>query len=304
MNADLRLQMIGEAYEVHDADPETGEVCCSATTPCETRRALQLAEVRISGEGPDPRLHSTDQDREVRTGGQRSARTVADPASEAQVRFIEKLAGERDLTALADRHAKNLDKVRTAPDQVSKRVASALITALKAAGQVRTAEGEVRTSDLATEAQVRLLQALVGPQTDLPADLTRTDASKLIDGLKAAGRTPQEVRTSGPDLEDGMYRLATGEVYKVQTAVHGSGRQYAKKLVALDEPRELKRGTRTHEFAYEAGAIRKLTAADRMTLEQAAEFGALYGTCACCGLTLTDEKSIAAGIGPKCAEKF
>jgi hypothetical protein len=41
-----------------------------------------------------------------------------------------------------------------------------------------------------------------------------------------------------------------------------------------------------------------------MTLDQAKAFGALYGACCNCGKTLTDERSIEAGIGPVCARKF
>lgn len=57
------------------------------------------------------------------------------------------------------------------------------------------------------------------------------------------------------------------------------------------------------QFQYEQGAIHHIQAEWRMTLEQAKEFGVLYGTCMVCGRTLTDERSIAAGIGPICAGK-
>jgi hypothetical protein len=40
-----------------------------------------------------------------------------------------------------------------------------------------------------------------------------------------------------------------------------------------------------------------------MTVEEAKAFGLLYGRCIVCGRTLTDEKSIADGIGPICAAK-
>lgn len=43
---------------------------------------------------------------------------------------------------------------------------------------------------------------------------------------------------------------------------------------------------------------------ERLTLEQAQEFGRLYGVCGICGATLTDETSIAAGIGPVCAGRL
>jgi hypothetical protein len=85
------------------------------------------------------------------------------------------------------------------------------------------------------------------------------------------------------------------DVYKVQVAVHGSGHRYAKRLVVAG-----------HEaaFEYEAGAMRSLSAATLMSLDDAKAFGALYGVCCVCAAVLTDEKSIAAGVGPVCAKGF
>lgn len=90
-----------------------------------------------------------------------------------------------------------------------------------------------------------------------------------------------------PVVEDGMYRKA-GVTYKVQTA-RESGKRYAK---VLDEE--------AHAFIYTPGAITRLSADDRMTIEDAEAFGQLYGWCCVCGRTLTDERSIARGIGPVC----
>jgi hypothetical protein len=90
--------------------------------------------------------------------------------------------------------------------------------------------------------------------------------------------------------EEGMYKLGN-RIFKVQRAIHGSGHLYAKELVSGG-------------FTYAGGMIRKLNSSHRMTLEQAKEYGALYGVCCRCAAPLTDEKSIAAGIGPVCATKF
>jgi hypothetical protein len=104
---------------------------------------------------------------------------------------------------------------------------------------------------------------------------------------KDAARQPS---TRRPVTEAGIYFL-DGTVYKVQAAVRGSGRLYAKRL----------EGT---SFVMSPGAVRQLHAEDKMTLEQARAYGAVYGVCCRCGRTLTDETSIAAGIGPVCAEKI
>lgn len=106
------------------------------------------------------------------------------------------------------------------------------------------------------------------------------------------GSRPQRSST-GPEVnQDGIYRTEDGTVYKVQKAVHGSGRLYAKRL----DPR-------IPRFEYDSGAIFKLKPEMKLTLEQAKEFGRLYGVCCSCGATLTDENSIAEGIGPICAQK-
>ena len=121
--------------------------------------------------------------------------------------------------------------------------------------------------------------------------LDRALASKTIDWLR---RQPQVTRkaASANDVPEGFH-IAGGEVYKVQVAVHGSGRKYAKVL-----DRE------TQTFVVASGAIQLLSADTAMTLEDAAKYGRTYNICARCGRTLTDEDSIERGVGPVCASKF
>lgn len=128
----------------------------------------------------------------------------------------------------------------------------------------------------------------------LRADVVRQDA---LDAEAAAGPVARPVKREAI-TQDGMYKL--GEtIYKVQKAVHGSGKLYAKRLVVDTsvQPAHV-------SFEYEAGAVSRLSASDKLTLEEAKAFGALYGTCCVCGRTLTDETSIAEGIGPICARRF
>jgi len=106
----------------------------------------------------------------------------------------------------------------------------------------------------------------------------------------------QPVVKDGKKLEPGIYRK-DGEIYKVQVGIYGSGFSYAKRLVVDKEKK-------TAKFEYEVGAIMRLTKEDKMTLDQAKEFGSIYGICCACSRTLTDEDSIEAGIGPICAAKF
>lgn len=99
------------------------------------------------------------------------------------------------------------------------------------------------------------------------------------------------------ELEDGMYRL-DGRIYKVVHAVHGSGRQYAKELLAPAAKGEAASWERA------PGVVRKLRPEHKLSLEEAKEYGRIYGVCCRCAAPLTDEDSIAAGIGPVCAGKF
>lgn len=95
--------------------------------------------------------------------------------------------------------------------------------------------------------------------------------------------------------EEGMYKK-DGVIYKVQVAHHGSGKPYAKLLRQDPSGKWM--------FIYAPGMVRELGPEHKLTLEQAKEFGALYGTCCVCGRVLTNEESIAVGIGPVCAGKL
>jgi Family of unknown function (DUF6011) len=142
-------------------------------------------------------------------------------------------------------------------------------------------------SVLASDKQVAFINSLLGErvfsgEVDF-ANLTSKMASDLIEQLLHA---PRQVST----LSVGMYRTPDGEIYRVQ-ASRETGRLYAKHLDLING------------FEYEAGAIYKITAGDRMTLEQAKLFGVETGFCCVCGILLTDPKSVLAGIGPVCAKR-
>lgn len=117
--------------------------------------------------------------------------------------------------------------------------------------------------------------------------MTRVQAHESIDALLDLPTLKVAERCG-----EGVYFL-NGRVFKVKVAVHGSGRLYAQEL----DPE-------TGRWSRASGMVNALTEENRMTPEQAAEFGRLYGVCALCGRTLTDEESIARGIGPVCAGKL
>lgn len=181
----------------------------------------------------------------------------------------------------------------------------------------------------ATEKQkdfvISLLNQLGKTESDLPKPLDTyglREVSPLIDELKAEALKPKPavlgpdgqplrttVATPSATVDEGMYRNPdTGVIYKVQRAVHGSGQLYAKVLRVVREAERDEEGdiltSGVTVFDYAPGVLRTLNPRWRMTLEQAVEFGALYGTCVRCGRTLTKEKSIERAMGPICAGKL
>lgn len=158
--------------------------------------------------------------------------------------------------------------------------------------------------DLSNEQTAKTLE--LGRRLWAVGEFDKTAASAVIDALKAAPRAKSlpdpskpgvthTMRRNDATVPEGMHRL-DGVVYKVQRAVHGSGRPYAKAL-AQDEHGGF-------SFEYAAGVVKRLSEDTLMTLDQAKQFGALYGTCCACGRVLTNEESIEAGIGPICAGRF
>lgn len=138
-------------------------------------------------------------------------------------------------------------------------------------------------------------QHLVAKATKmLNRGLTFQEAGRIIDYTKPLPRKGHAAHK--PAVGEGMYQM-NGQIYRVQVAVHGSGYLYAKVLVP-----PTRTGGKPH-FRRAPSALYKLRPEHRMTPEQAAEFGALYGFCVVCGRTLTDEDSISRGIGPVCAGK-
>lgn len=126
---------------------------------------------------------------------------------------------------------------------------------------------------------------------DLPNitdETSNADMSNIISILVQAPKLG-----SIPLLPVGFY-LYEDSVYRVQKSKSTNG-HYAKRLIVSG-----KRGV----WSYSPGAMKNLHGAERLTVEQAAFLGHHLGVCVVCGATLTDEKSVAAGLGPICAKKL
>lgn len=212
--------------------------------------------------------------------------------SEGQQRFIANLVAERIVPA----HAAEWVAAFQA-GTLNKRHASDLIDVLLAAPKQPQFMGKVG-SPKQRDLVERLCGELGHNMDEILAECsTPKHVSNVIDRLIAESKAAKQAKADAtPELEAGMYRVADGRIYKVYRAVHGSGKMVAKLLVVGEYGEKA-------TFEYQGLATRFVKAEHRMTLEQAKEFGALYGVCAVCGATLTDEGSIEAGIGPICKGK-
>lgn len=141
-----------------------------------------------------------------------------------------------------------------------------------------------------SEKQVAFLSTLLSERVNEFAvdfaTLTSVEASRLIETLLGS---PRKAGSSVERItEEGMYRNAEGDIFRVQKA-RETGNLYAKRLDVL-----------AGGFEYVQGAIRLIKPSDRMTLDEAKAFGVEYGICCVCGAFLTNAVSVAEGIGPVC----
>lgn len=144
-----------------------------------------------------------------------------------------------------------------------------------------------------------------------PDVLSNEDLSGSISDLKARGTFD----VSGPALQQAprtpaMKAALTPSFDRVTLAktpeagVFVSGLNYYKVVQSPSTgnwyAKRFDDKTGAWEYAGKA-PLHILTAANKITAEQAAAFGAVYGSCVNCGKTLTDERSIAVGYGSTCA---
>lgn len=106
------------------------------------------------------------------------------------------------------------------------------------------------------------------------------------------------------EMTDGIWKIGD-IIYKViYNKASGDGRRlYAKMLVKTFRPDG--KTLLSASWHYTPGAMRDLALkGKKLTLDEAKEFGHLYGICCNCLRDLTNETSIELGIGPVCRTKF
>lgn len=132
------------------------------------------------------------------------------------------------------------------------------------------------------------------------ADLTRVQASALIDCLSALPRRVDSVPVPRPEsVPAGRYAVQPEEgqlrFYKVDRPTEGRWAGYT--FVERQESGDFRRISRGEQ----AQALRLIEA--QGVKESAARYGHELGVCGVCARELTNEESRAAGIGPVCRAK-
>jgi hypothetical protein len=94
-------------------------------------------------------------------------------------------------------------------------------------------------------------------------------------------------------VEPGLYRV-DGSVVKVYLT--DRGRPACKRLIVL--------GSGRGSFRYERGLLGKVRPEHRLTEDEAQAFGRQHGLCCACARHLDDDRSLAVGYGPVCADHY
>lgn len=156
------------------------------------------------------------------------------------------------------------------------------------------------TQSPASEAQIKFLRSLLVEKIEDEAKsaaavawldthkLSKATASAKITEYKAMPSV-RKAFNSTPELDEGMYKVGD-DIFKVYFTQAG---HIATKQLTEDG------------FEYTGRKpLAVIKPEHRMTLDEAKEYGKVTGTCCNCGRLLTNEESIANGIGPICATKF
>lgn len=118
---------------------------------------------------------------------------------------------------------------------------------------------------------------------------------QILAVLRGIERDNADARADlNPVTEAGLYRDGD-TVYRVKWNKEGTN-LYAVRFIP-------EATTKSERFVYEGGAVKRLNADNRLTVEEAEKLGALFGVCCVCGAELTNAKSVARGIGSVCAKK-
>lgn len=246
-----------------------------------------------------------------KTPGTRSGRGFVHAMSPAQKKFILSLLSTKDTTVLSTNLVRGWTLDPNEIDSISKQHARPFIDALLSCPNKSTTaiKGDSDSTKKELNGSPRQIEWITKGLNGKPSLLSEkgfiseTDisnlyakheysAKSLIDALLKMPRksNAKQSEAKAEEITEGMYKL-NDRIFKV----------YMNRAETCLLVKELIDGS----FEYLGSAQWKLPkGASRMTLDEAKAYGRLTGTCCQCGAKLTDETSIANGIGPICEGKF
>ena len=130
---------------------------------------------------------------------------------------------------------------------------------------------------------------------------TTREASQAISELFDAPRKPRVVQDDAEPLDAGFY-WKNGDVFQV--VISKTGNAYAKICRSRAFINEIGEVEYDLWFVYAPGAASKLDISDKMTREQARDFGVKYHKCVRCHRNLSRADSIERMMGAVCYRKM
>lgn len=159
------------------------------------------------------------------------------------------------------------------------------LEAVKTCGRASTQGGRFRAWEVPQEKLAQLQAELAKRGFKVVQTVAQAKAQA------APSKVEEKAPVAKQKVSEGFWTLGE-RIFKVQKNLSGTS-IYAKELIPPSS------------FEYAPGGVKLLQeGGTKLTQEQAAAYGKLYGVCCCCGRRLTDETSIALGIGPICAKKY
>jgi len=210
------------------------------------------------------------------SGSGRSSGSSSNGATEKQIAFIAKLCAERGQPVV------EVKSKREAQQEIERLLELPVLVSFGRWAKVQNnwvvrIAGQFQPGD-----EVVVKKSSGEEQTVCLDKLLQTVGQDTFWSLK------KETGEKSTVYEPGMYRTDDDEIVKVkmnraQTSIYGSVHD-------------------GDEWVYTPGITRKnLT---RLTIEEAAAYGKLYGVCIVCSRELTNPESIERGIGPVCINKI
>ena len=258
-------------------------------------------------EGPKDLKYTKDHEKKFgKVPGTRSGRGFVHAMSLDQKRYVLFLLSTKDTTELSTNLVRGWTLNPNEIDSISKQHARPFIDALKACPDKKAANDSVKNELNGSPRQIEWITLGLNGKPSLLKEkgfITETDISTLYkrhgykakDIIDALLKMPRKSNTAqsevkAEEITEGMYKL-NDRIFKV----------YMNRAETCMLVKELI----NEEFEYLGSAQWKLPkGAVRMSLDEAKAYGRLTGTCCQCGTKLTDETSIANGIGPICETKF